>query len=230
MRGVDYFGPAVRSVPPRPDKAALEAAAALDKARDWRSRPEADMERGAFPEVRSSGWKVAPHAFGALRSGLPPVPRVEVTWRDRIAARQAELWELRRRWMGVGLGRSGFVDPKLAREGSAAAGTSADRVWEDVLMGRPPGLLGGLSAGELRLKPAAVAAPPAAGGSGLGEQEEVKRERERLRAAVERHAGMLNDLWAHFSEMKDRVENMQPALKHGPIPQSYSRQTIGMPP
>jgi len=229
MRGVDYFGPAVRSVPPRPDKAALEAAAALDKARDWRLRPEGDMERGAVPEVGSSGWKVS----GALRpllSGLPPLVGAERTWKDRIAARQAELWEARRRWKGVGLGRSGVVDPKLAREGSAAAGTSADRVWQDVLMGRPPGVLGGLSAADVPMKPVAVVAPPAAGGSGLGEQEELKRENARLRAAVERHAGMLNDLWGHLSEMKDRVENMQPALKHGPIPQSYSNQTIGMAP
>jgi len=168
MAGSDYVPPEDRprpSRPPQPDKAELEAAAVMAAVRDTQSRPEADFERGAYPDLGTHGVQVVQtDAWGGVVPvfGLEPIPN------DRIATEQAKHWEERRRWKGVGIGHGQVVDPKLAAQGSAAAGSVADRVWEDVLMGRPPGLLGGLSAKDVPMKPVAVEAPPAASGPGGG--------------------------------------------------------------
>jgi len=79
------------------------------------------------------------------------------------------------------------VDPELARQGLASAGSGADRVWLGVLAGQPPGLLGGLSAGDLRLKPAAVEAPPPArdGGAAVEAADGAASSLEKLRKAAE---------------------------------------------
>src|SRR5262249_6483844 len=109
-----------------------------------------------------------------------------VRWRDEIARRQAELWEQRRRWKGVDIGHGRVVDPELARQGLASAGSSADRVWLDVMGGQAPGLLGGLSAGEVPMKPAA----------GLG------------RAADETGKAILEELKKHSTHL-ERIEKNQ---------------------
>jgi hypothetical protein len=145
MRGSDYVPPEKRPQPvlERPDKAGLEAAAALEAARDQHQRPEfADMSAGP-----ATGQHVAVR-FDAI----VPTVGLEPTHRDEIAAYQAGLGDEWRRWRGAGLGQ-GVVDPKLAAKGLASAGGSADRAWLDVMAGQPPGLLGGHSAGELHLKP-----------------------------------------------------------------------------
>ncbi len=167
MVGSDYVPREDGPEPPRPDQAAVEAAAALDKARDWRLRPEGDLERGALPDVETHGAQLRDDGFR-----LFPLFTLGRIPNDPIATAQAKLAEKRRRWAGVGIGHGRVVDPKLARQGLASAGSTADRVWLDVLAGTQPRLLGGMAAWEVPMKPAAVEAPPA-GGSGGGEHEEV---------------------------------------------------------
>jgi len=78
---------------------------------------------------------------------------LEPTYRDPALAHQAAVGDEWRRWRGAGLGRD-EVNAELARQGLASAGGSADRVWLDVMAARQPGLLGGLSAGEVPMRPA----------------------------------------------------------------------------
>jgi hypothetical protein len=163
MRGSDYVPPDERPAPPRRGQAAVEAAAAEAAARDRRRRPRADLERGAVPERQGDRLLPVGPADG---EAAELVGLKGVRWRDEIVRRQAELWEERQQWKGVNIGHGRVVDPKMAREGLASAGSSADRVWLDVMAGRPPGLLGGLAAGEVPMKPAAVTASAAGGYSG----------------------------------------------------------------
>jgi len=158
MVGSDYVPPEERTQPvvERLDKAALEAVATLDAVRDGRRRPK-------FADV-SAGPVTGSKLTGRLDS-VGPTLALEPTHRDPCLAHQAAVGDEWRRWRGTGLGRR-VVDPELARQGLASAGSGADRVWLDVLAGRPPGLLGGLSAGDLQFKPATVEAPPAARGGG----------------------------------------------------------------
>jgi len=151
MVGTDYLPPEEGPAPPRPDKIERETAAVLEAGRDRRTRPTfADVSAGPATGVQLTGGLDA----------VGPTFALERTYRDPALAYQAAVGDEWRRWRGAGLGR-GVVDPKLAAAGLAAAGSSADRVWLDVMAGRPPGLLGGLAASEVPMKPAAGLGQPA---------------------------------------------------------------------
>ncbi|MGO9463380.1 MAG: hypothetical protein ACLQVF_04360, partial [Isosphaeraceae bacterium] len=179
MVGSDYVPPEERPRPvvERPDKAALEAAATLNAVRDAQRRPTfADVSAGP-----ATGLKLT----GGIDS-VGPTLALEPTYQDPGLAHQAEVGDEWRRWRGAGLGR-GVVDRELARQGLASAGSGADRVWLDVLARRPPGLLGGLSARDVPLKPATVEAPPAplGGGSGVDAANGAAAAMDKLRKAAE---------------------------------------------
>jgi len=183
MRGSDYVPPEAhpRAAAERPDKAALEAAAVLAAVRDERLRPRfADVSRG-----QSTGCQLT----GGLDS-IGPKFALEPKYPDPALAHQAAVGDEWRRWRGAGLGREA-VNAELARQGLASAGGSADGVWLDVMAARPPGLLGGLAAGEVPMKPAAVAAPPAAGAATAAAADGAVASLQKLQKAAEDLAARL---------------------------------------